>query len=96
MPKDPNGDYEEVCFFAATAKGRDGEGAFAVQGGGPNIPVWANYLGGNSIEIFGWIFCLKNGLRFHFDTVTCLNYPFFNLLYRVVRPIGREVFKMRI
>ena len=39
----PNGDYEEVCFFAAPAKGYDGQGAFAVQGGGPNIPVWANY-----------------------------------------------------
>ena len=33
-------------------------------------------LGGNSIEIFGLSFGLKNCWRFHFDSVTCLNYPF--------------------
>ena len=26
---------------------------------------------------FGLSFGLKNGLRFHFESVTCLNYPFF-------------------
>ena len=26
--------------------------------------------------IFGLSFCLKNGLRFRFDSETCLNYPF--------------------
>ena len=38
-------------------------------------------LGGNSTDIFvGFSFGLKNGLRFHFDSVTCLNYPFLNRL----------------
>ena len=27
---------------------------------------------------FGLNFGLKNGLRFHFDSETCLNYPFMN------------------
>ena len=35
-------------------------------------------LGGNSIKKIGMSFGLKNGLRFHFDSVTCLNYPFAN------------------
>ena len=36
--------------------------------------------GGYSIEqIFGLSFGLKNGLRFHFDSKTCLNYPFLNI-----------------
>ena len=30
------------------------------------------HLGGNSIEFFGLSFGLKKGLRFHFDSVTCL------------------------
>ena len=62
--QDANGEYEEVCFFASTAKGRDGEGAFAVQGGGPNIPVWANYLVlGTDYTSYAAIFtCLDLGL----------------------------------
>ena len=28
---------------------------------------------------FGLSFGLKNGLRFHFDSETCLTYPFFNI-----------------
>ena len=32
--------------------------------------------GGNSVENY---FGLKNGLRFRFDSETCLNYPFLNV-----------------
>ena len=31
-----------------------------------------------NIKICGLNFSLKNGLRFQFESVTCLNYPFFN------------------
>ena len=30
-------------------------------------------------NIFGLSFGLKNGLRFHFDSETCLNYPFLKI-----------------
>ena len=30
-------------------------------------------------NFFGLSFGLKNGLRFHFDSETCLNYPFLNI-----------------
>ena len=38
---------------------------------------------------FGLSFGLKNGLRFHFDSVTCLNYPLMNyfLVYRVLESL---------
>ena len=36
--------------------------------------------GGNSIEFFWLEFWLENGLRFHFDSVTCLNDSFFSFL----------------
>ena len=35
--------------------------------------------GGNSIKKFGLSFGMKNGLRFHFDSETCLNYLFLNI-----------------
>ena len=35
--------------------------------------------GRDSIEKIGLSFGLKNGLRFHFDSETCLNYPFLNI-----------------
>ena len=38
--------------------------------------VWQ---GRNSLK-FGFSIGLKNGLRFNFDTETCLNYPFLNIL----------------
>ena len=40
-------------------------------------------------NIFGSSFSLKNHLRFHFDSVTCLNYPFLNFL-SVQRPIAER------
>ena len=44
----------------------------------------STYLGGNSIEKnVGLSFGLKNGLRFHFDSKTCLNYPFSNIFFSV-------------
>ena len=32
-------------------------------------------------NIFCWSFCLKNRLRFHFDSETCLNNPFLNVFF---------------
>ena len=38
--------------------------------------------GRDSIEkCFGLSFGLKNGLRFHFDSETCLNYPILNIFF---------------
>ena len=39
--------------------------------------------GGNSIENFGLSFGLNNSLRFHFYSVTYLNYNFFELFISV-------------
>ena len=39
----------------------------------------AKKQGPNSIGKFGLSFGLKNGLRFHFDSETCLNYKFLNI-----------------
>ena len=35
--------------------------------------------GGKNRKIIGFIFGLTKGLRFHFDSETCPNYPFFNI-----------------
>ena len=39
--------------------------------------LYVKNQGGNSIEnSFSFSFGLKNGLTFHFDSLTCLNYPY--------------------
>ena len=43
----------------------------------PACPATRNSLGPDSIETFALVFCLKNHLRFNFDSVTYLNCPFF-------------------
>ena len=47
---------------------------------------------------FGLSFGLKNSLRFHFDSLTCLNYPFFNFFLVYVgnlKPKLKWFFKLK-
>ena len=72
-------DYSKLFLPEVEEDDGGGEGAGDVAGKGDGAardhedPGWQF----NRIK-FGYSFVLKNGLRFHFDSVTCLNYPFFN------------------
>ena len=53
----------------------------------------------NSIEIRCLEFWLKNGLIFHFNSVNCLNYPFFLIFFisvRNLKPKLKWFFKAKI
>ena len=50
-----------------------------LRGEGPRGAERAGPQGPDSIEKNGLSFGLKNGLRFRFDSETCLNYPFLNI-----------------
>ena len=49
-------------------------------------------------NIFVLSFGLKNGLRFNFDSETCLNYPFLNVFYSVgnLKPKLKLFFKPKL
>ena len=50
---------------------------------GPGRPLAPLPPGWKFNRKFGLRFGLKNGLRFSFDSVICLNYPFFELVFSV-------------